>query len=58
MKITNKDIPMRVHNFFLEKIGCAETAEPRMTVFYTTHSGYLDSVFSAAFFSCPSSGPF
>ena len=34
-KITNKNIPVRVHKFF-EKIACAETAEPRMTVSYTT----------------------
>ena len=36
-KITNKNIPVRVHKFFFEKIACAETAEPRMTVSYTTH---------------------
>ena len=36
-KITNKNIPVRVHTFFFEKIACAETAEPRMTVSYTTN---------------------
>ena len=36
MKITNKNIPVRVHKFFFEKIACAETAEPRTTVSYTT----------------------
>ena len=35
-KITNENIPVRVHTNFFEKIACAETAEPRMTVSYTT----------------------
>ena len=32
----NKNIPVQVHKFF-KKIACAKTAEPRMTVSYTTN---------------------
>ena len=35
-KITNKEYPRAGTQIFFEKIACAETAEPRMTVPYTT----------------------
>ena len=35
-KITNKKYPRAGTQIFFEKIACAETAEPRMTVPYTT----------------------
>ena len=39
MKITNKKYPRAsTHIFFFEKIACAETAEPRMMVPYTTYA--------------------
>ena len=36
-KITNKEYPRAGTQIFFKKIACAETAEPRMTVPYTTH---------------------
>ena len=48
-KITNKKYPRAGTQIFFEKIACAETAELRMTVPYTTSGACLskDQVFSS-----------
>ena len=43
-KITNKKYPRAGTQIFFEKIACAETAEPRMTVPYTTYRNCLNSL--------------
>ena len=40
-KITNKKYPCAGTQIFFEKIVCAETAEPRMMVPYTTYIFFL-----------------